>query len=1516
MNKDLDDRLIPNGEYRDAQNISVGKSEDDDIGSLETVLGNILIPPTNLGNASLQIIGYVKDEYSDKVFVFATDYTDGAYFDTIPINAPSGSRCIIYSWSTQTPGNIIILVDDPFLNFSTTNPIQATLIEELLFFTDNRNQPRKISIDKPAGYYDNEIQISVAKYNPYEPISLVKKETGIVSATPTPTATVFTLDVANPKITVGMSVVSANKAGTQKITGGEFITVANVNGAIITLSSAPASPANNPADNDNFIFLTSTMTDKSGDANWPGDPNFLEDKFVRFSYRFKFDDGEYSIMAPFTQIAYIPKQKGYFIEGDEDAAYRSTILAWMENNVNNIELLIPLPDVATDIFTNYKISAMDVLYKESDALIVKVLETLPLSSIQQASSDNICIYNYQSRKPYKTLTQAQTVRVYDKVPVRALAQETSGNRIIYGNIHDVHTPPVTIDYTTRSIAKTTFTSDSWIEYPNHSLKQNRSYQVGFILADKFGRQSSVILSPVTATDSSGGLGSTIYSPYYDAADNLNVRNWFGDTLQLTVDNEITSGSPNLNGQLSQSNFSTGQPGLYAITTGTGKGFMISDVAGDEATINGNVYTFKLSATAGTNNVVPILNDYLRGEFTDYVKVTAVSNDGATPPVYTVTTNGQVNSSYLNNFKNTSDIKFSYFLNQNGWYSYKVVVKQTQQDYYNVYLPGVLKGYPLISTTLTSPPAVPFPTDPLGSTSNIVLINDNINKVPRDLAEVGPDQKQFRSSVQLFPRVENTLVASTPATANDPKNNIQYYPGTSTDTAISIATTNDSNMDFLNLSPDGQANIYQIDSKPLIARLATTTAIGITSTTSVNTNMVPFLAIYETEPVESLLDIFWETTSVGMLSDLNADIATGFDGPSSLALDFSDFKESVNPGTAITNSAWPLTNEGTPFDLNNPTTPLSFEVFDGSTPPQNVTSKFFLSQDVDPASNDRFKYQIKTMASTLGNDALGNPASSDAYFVYENNSSVRDLYTFTLKLEVVPPSSDAGITSTLTFTASLINEDPVFDPALALINATVDQTILRPLSPKLTAFNGTSSTNNTANKTSQLEWTITAGNPTGVNGQDCFQIDASNGQLTQTPNNTPNGLYSLTITLKDAVSSNVQGVGGRTITGAQQIRIGPTGLNSGVASFCKDRVNNAATMFPNQASIAPYQSAGGSITAVWYLSNNTSTGTARATYLEGTGWPSGCIPTNPTTGQFTSATYTDCYTIHKLGNALTQGTVALSMNMQLNYTSGVQPPSGIEGTIDSWRVYHRANNTQAWAVVPDVNNSTIRVDGIQRGTGLPVRLQTFSQTDSYYLQYVMAYNEPGEYLIVAKDMTTTISQTADQALIAYCNSSDLYYSECVIDDGTNQCSTSGGCTYQYGMSGTSSSSNNCSFGTLNAYSLVPYGQYVDQFFQTSALINPFSFTTDATDGNGITHTNYLSYRMKQSSPYNAGGVNYKYSFSARFTTAAGVNAGKVYNPPSWGTNSYIYNCGNLANAQDQDNALALTFPYNVNTTTIS
>ena len=40
MNKDTDSRILPSGEYRDAQNVSISKSEGADVGALENIRGN------------------------------------------------------------------------------------------------------------------------------------------------------------------------------------------------------------------------------------------------------------------------------------------------------------------------------------------------------------------------------------------------------------------------------------------------------------------------------------------------------------------------------------------------------------------------------------------------------------------------------------------------------------------------------------------------------------------------------------------------------------------------------------------------------------------------------------------------------------------------------------------------------------------------------------------------------------------------------------------------------------------------------------------------------------------------------------------------------------------------------------------------------------------------------------------------------------------------------------------------------------------------------------------------------------------------------------------------------------------------------------------------------------------------------------------------------------------------------------------------------------------------------------
>ena len=67
MNKDLDERLVPNGEYRDALNVEVSTSEESNVGAVQTTRGNIKlsdIPVTE----NTKCVGEVVDEKNDKLY--------------------------------------------------------------------------------------------------------------------------------------------------------------------------------------------------------------------------------------------------------------------------------------------------------------------------------------------------------------------------------------------------------------------------------------------------------------------------------------------------------------------------------------------------------------------------------------------------------------------------------------------------------------------------------------------------------------------------------------------------------------------------------------------------------------------------------------------------------------------------------------------------------------------------------------------------------------------------------------------------------------------------------------------------------------------------------------------------------------------------------------------------------------------------------------------------------------------------------------------------------------------------------------------------------------------------------------------------------------------------------------------------------------------------------------------------------------------------------------------------------
>ena len=1096
MNKDLDDRLIPNGEYRDAQNISVGKSEADDIGALETVLGNSLATNFGLSVANLKVIGYHSIENSNtentntgSIIVFLTDNS----------SAVPGTSHYIYEFLPSNPPNL--LVTGVFLNFSQDFPISGiSVIEDLLFWTDNNNQPRKINIGLAANgaYYREENHISVAKYNPYQPIGLLNKvskiTTGLAGAV---------LSIADTTgIKKGMAVVEYGNSGANGLQPENYVYVESIiTNTSVTLNDSTVTGV---ANGDTIYFLETTMTGKDitynfnnedyADNTWPGDPDYLESRFVRLSYRFEFDDGEYSIMAPFTPIAFIPKQKGYFlgnsdgsVPDDEDSTYRSTIVEFMENGVQNIELLIPFPDTLNNVqpssSASYKIKSLDILYKESDATAVKVVDTISYSDEDDAgntwtatTNSNIYIYNYQSRKPFRTLPTNQTVRVYDKVPVKALAQETAGNRIIYGNFLDKYSAPNFLRYVVNVTPKSTSLDyDSWAEFPNQSLKQNRNYQVGFVLADKFGRQSDVILSEVkpltTIQDNISYGGDTVYAPYNTSANQGTIRDWFGDSLKVNITRSIES-------EISSSD---GTPGLYAIPISTGTGYNTFQPlsSGDQPDITGNTYTFKLGADY---TQIPIEGSYLAGEFTDYVKVTI-------PPtlvggLYTVTTNGQVSSTYLQQSPSDPDVKFAYNINPTGWYSYKIVVKQQEQDYYNVYLPGILSGYPEVSTSHQ----VPFPNDPPNATANIVLINDNINKIPRDLSEVGPDQKQFRSSVQLFGRVNNDSSTS----------NVQYFPNISTDTAVSISASNDSNMEVGNLSTVGKGNLYQLDSKPLIARLSTNASnpIGITTTT-----MLPYLAIYETEPQESLLDIFWETSTSGLISVLNDVVSTSFQG----AVGWKPY----NSSNFSENSTGNFLSLLLPVDQSGTTLPDTDISRDSNGNPviSSVTNGYGDSK-IGQFSVTRTGGPAGGGAGTINDPYVYNFQKVGTEFVYEADPKLRT-YTITTNI------TNLTIPSSLQINVTLQNIPPTITTSPSPIDKNVGNS---GYVVTIEGVNGAAQTNLNQN---QLQWSMTGGG-------GYFTINSGNGEITQA-SGTAAGTYDLIVTLTDA-----NGTGASSATVTQQV----------------------------------------------------------------------------------------------------------------------------------------------------------------------------------------------------------------------------------------------------------------------------------------------------------------------------------------------------------------------------------------------
>ena len=153
MNKVVDQRLLPEGEYVDAMNIRMGSTENSEIGVIENTKGNLsltsltYIDGTPL-SATARCIGAIQDSANETLYWFVHD-------NNFSVGA-TGKLDLIVSFNILTnilTYHVISINDgsnvDTTLNFNPSYLITGVdIINGLLFFTDDYNAPRFINVSR------------------------------------------------------------------------------------------------------------------------------------------------------------------------------------------------------------------------------------------------------------------------------------------------------------------------------------------------------------------------------------------------------------------------------------------------------------------------------------------------------------------------------------------------------------------------------------------------------------------------------------------------------------------------------------------------------------------------------------------------------------------------------------------------------------------------------------------------------------------------------------------------------------------------------------------------------------------------------------------------------------------------------------------------------------------------------------------------------------------------------------------------------------------------------------------------------------------------------------------------------------------------------------------------------------------------------------------------------------------------------------------------------------------------
>ena len=218
--------------------------------------------------------------------------------------------------------------------------------------------------------------------------------------------------------------------------------------------------------------------------------NMLE-KLISYAYRWKYLDGEYSVLSPFSNPAYLPLvfEYDYSVQSNKS----------MVNSYYKVDI-----DFKTG---NERVVEVQLVFTESESNTVWVIDDFNKEKLGWSLNTNETkTFTFDNSKTYKALPESVLQGTLDAVPRTNKSQALINGRLLLGNykenynIKDDLGVEIEIDFSLNLVSWGNFLAPSGGDneiprlIPEQTLKSNRDYEVGVIYLDDPCRSTTILVS--------------------------------------------------------------------------------------------------------------------------------------------------------------------------------------------------------------------------------------------------------------------------------------------------------------------------------------------------------------------------------------------------------------------------------------------------------------------------------------------------------------------------------------------------------------------------------------------------------------------------------------------------------------------------------------------------------------------------------------------------------------------------------------------------------------------------------------------------------------------------------------------------------------------------------------------------------------------------------------------------------------------------------------------------------------